>query len=81
MVIVVATHALRHWYGIGISRMVQGTQARFIVRRYHRGANRRTRTAYVTECSTTEVPIGGQSNISTILITSWSGAGLTIVLH
>ena len=38
----------------------------FIVRRYDRGTNRRTRTPYVTVCSTTELPIGGQRNISTI---------------
>ena len=28
MGIFLATHGFRHWYGIGISRMVQGTQAR-----------------------------------------------------
>ena len=72
----------RYRYLPGVSAVsVSASAPTFIVRRYHRGTNRRTRTPYVTVCSTTEVPIGGQSNISTIRITSWSGAGLKIVIH
>ena len=52
MGIVVASHGFRHWYGIGISRMVQGTQVRYQEKdknaiwhcvQYDRGTNRRTK--------------------------------------
>ena len=50
MGIVVATHGLRQWNGIGILRMVQGTEARYQEKdkntiwhcvQYDRGTNRR----------------------------------------
>ena len=58
-----------YWYRYlpGVSAVaVSASAPTFIVRRYHRGTNRRTRTPYVTVCDTTELPIGGQRTISTI---------------